>query len=256
MPPVSTIMKALLYFALVFCALSPTVRAEDASTALFFEKKEPKALTTLSLFIEGDQVFGNHHWQPEEMDGAHGTIEGTLKGNIVHVVYSYTIEGSEQSEEQLYKLEGDKLIKGEGEMKDPKEDGHAVFRNLKAVRFTGTVLKKVAVREPERGSPERKAIMDAMRGPVSKHIGKPVQFTGSLRVCKGWARFSGKADTLDGKPPANDDAAGELELDFNAYLRQTEDGAWKPVHWGFAGDVSVVEEAKEKCEGAPWVIFE
>lgn len=249
-------MHPFLLFLCLTLGCASLLPAQGLPTALFFEKKEPKALTTLSLFIEGDQVFGNHHWQPTEMDGAHGTIEGTLKGDIIHVVYSYTIEGSEQSEEQLYKLEGDKLIKGEGDMKDGKDAAHTVFRDPKAVAFTGSVLTKVPVQEPKIGTPQRKAIMDAMRGPVSKHIGKPVQFTGSLRICKDWARFSGKADTLDGKPPANDDAAGELELDFNAYLRQAKDGSWKAVHWGFAGDVSVVEEAKEKCAGAPWVIFE
>lgn len=249
-------MKSLLLSLSLSLGCLTMLAAEEGPTVLFFEKKEPKALTTLSLFIEGDQVFGNQHWLPKEMDGAHGTIDGTLSGDILRVVYSYTIEGSEQSEEQLFKLEGDKLIQGEGDMKDPKDDGHVVFRNIKAVTFTGDVLKKVPVQEPKAGTPERKAIMDAMRGPVSKHIGKPVQFTGSLRVFQGWARFSGKADTLDGKPPANENAAGELELDFNAYLRQAKDGTWKPVHWGFAGDVSVVEEAREKCEGAPWVIFE
>jgi len=50
--------------------------------------------------------------------------------------------------------------------------------------FAGT-SRAAEVREPKIGSPERKAIMEIMRGPVSKRIGKRVTFTGSLKICAG-----------------------------------------------------------------------
>lgn len=248
--------KLLLSTAVLFGCASLLRAADELPPVLYFQKVEPKALTTLSIVIEGDQVAGNQHWIPKEMDGAHGMIQGTIKGNIVRVIYSYTIEGSEQTEEQLFKIEGDRIIKGEGDMKDPKDDGHMVFRDVSKVTFTGDVLKKVAVLEPKAGTPERKAIMDAMRGPVSKKMGKPVKFIGEVRMKGDWARFGGKVETADGEPPANEDAAAELELDYTAFLHKNEDGVWKPVTWGFAGDISVIEEAKEKCEGASWVLFD
>ncbi|MGV3661004.1 MAG: hypothetical protein ACO1TE_12525 [Prosthecobacter sp.] len=250
-------MNTSLLAATLLLGCAGLLRSADTPPSLYFEKVEPKALTTLSLhFDENGKVYGNHHWIPTEMDGAHGYLDGTIKGDIVRVVYNYTIEGSEQSEEQVYKIEGNKLIRGEGESREVSA-GKVVFVKNAKFTFPGdNVLKKVTVLEPKPGDPERKAIMDALRGPVSKHIGKPVQFVGNLRIKGDWARLAGGAQTLDGKPPANENAAGELELDLQAFLHKNAEGVWKPVHWGFAGDVSVIEDAREKCEGASWVLFD
>lgn len=248
-------MKKLILSTTLLLAFARVLSAAEPVT-LYFEKVEPKALTTLSLHIEDGKVYGNQHWIPKDMDGAHGTVEGTIKDDTIRAIYSYTIEGSEQSEEQIYKLQGNKLLVGEGEMKeDPKNETRTLFRKVSDVTFTKS-MKKLNVLEPKPGDPVRKAIMDALRGPVSKHIGKPVQFTGNVRVYGDWARFGGGAETLDGKPPANDDAAGELELDLTAFLHKDENGVWKPVHWGFAGDISVIEDAREKCADAHWVMFD
>lgn len=250
-------MKTLLLSAaLLLGSTCLVISADDAAQTLYFQKADSKALTTLSIYIEDGKVYGNLNWIPKETDGAHGTLDGTIKGNIIRGVYSFTIEGSEQAEEQIYKLEGDKLIKGEGgEMKETK-NGKFLFKDVSKVTFTGDVLKKLTVISPKPGTPERKAIMDAMRGPVSKFAGKEVQFTGDVRMYGGWARFSGKVDAKDGKPPANEDAAAEMELDFTAFLQKTEAGTWKTMHWGFAGDISVIEDAREKCADAPWVMFD
>jgi hypothetical protein len=105
------------------------------------------------------------------------------------------------------------------------------------------------VREPKVGSPERKAIMETMRGPVSKHIGKRVTFTGTVKICGDWATFNGDAAPSDGVAPKGG-AAGELELDFFALLR-LEKGRWKLLHWGFAGDIGVMDEARQKFPKAP-----
>lgn len=250
-------MNTSLLTTAILLGCAACLRSADLPPSLYFEKVEPKALTTLSLhFDENGKVYGSHHWIPTEMDGAHGHLDGTIKGNIVRVTYNYTIEGSEQSEEQVYKIDGIKLIRGEGASRE-KSEGHVVFEKNATFTFSGeNVLKKVTVQEPKPGDPERKAIMDALRGPVSRHIGKPVQFTGDLRIKGSWARLSGGAQTMDGKPPANENAAGELELDLTAFLHKDDEGVWKPVHWGFAGDVSVIEDAREKCEGASWVLFD
>lgn len=105
------------------------------------------------------------------------------------------------------------------------------------------------VRESKIGSPERKAIMETMRGPVSKHIGKRVTFTGGVKICGEWATFQGNAAPTDGVAPKGD-AAGELELDFFALLR-LENGRWTLLHWGFAGDIGVMEEARRKFPKVP-----
>ncbi len=105
------------------------------------------------------------------------------------------------------------------------------------------------VYEPKPGSPERKAIMEAMREPISKHVGKPVIFTGELKVSGDWARFGGNVAPKDGKPPKGD-TKFDLELDFFALLRK-EGGEWKVLSWGFSGDISAYEEAKKKFPKVP-----
>lgn len=125
---------------------------------------------------------------------------------------------------------------------------------LPLLLMTPSLLLSREYYEPKPGSAERKAIMDAMRLPVSKHVGKRVTFTGSVRVAGGWASFQGGADPSDGKPPRDEDVAFQLELDFFALLRR-EGSAWAVVHWGFAGDVGAVEDARKKAPDAPKVLF-
>lgn len=95
-----------------------------------------------------------------------------------------------------------------------------------------------------------------MRKMVTAEIGKPVEFTGDLRVFKGWARFQGNVGTKDGKAPASEEAQLALELDFFALLKQDKAGVWQVRSKGFSGDISAREEAREKNPKAPWVLFE
>lgn len=116
-----------------------------------------------------------------------------------------------------------------------------------------TLLASIAraeVYEPKAGTPDRKAIMDAMRVPVSKQIGEPVEFTGSVKISGNWARFEGNVGTKSGKPPKKEDARFDLELDFLALLRK-ENGEWKVLSWGFSGDISAYMDAKKKFPEVP-----
>jgi hypothetical protein len=106
------------------------------------------------------------------------------------------------------------------------------------------------VREPKIGSPERKAIMEIMRAPVSKRIGKRVTFTGSVKICGEWATFSGNVEPTDGVRPKTGDAADLLSLDFFALLR-LEKGKWKLLLWDFGGDVGAQDEARMKFPDVP-----
>ena len=103
--------------------------------------------------------------------------------------------------------------------------------------------------EPKPGTPERRAIMDAMRPAISKHVGKSVLFTGTVKESGDWALFEGNVGTEDGKK-AHGDAEFELELDFLALLRR-EKGEWKLLYWGFAGDISAHVEARKRFPKVP-----
>ncbi len=243
--------------AFLFLLLT-TLSALAEPQTLFFAQENAKEYTRIALVIDGEQVTGTQNWLPKQPDGhgAHGTISGVLTGGIIQVLYSYTIEGSEQSEEEVLKLDGDKLFIGEGQLQeDPKNSSRLNLKEPNKVNFK-QALKKIAVSEPKAGTPERKAIMDAMRAPVVKQAGSPVLFTGNVRVSGAWARFQGNVQTADGKKPKNADFADLMELDFFALLKKDEGGTWQVMHHGFAGDIGVTEEAKENFPDAPWVLFQ
>lgn len=245
------------FLILPLLLLSTVISAAEPQT-LFFAQENAKEYTRIALTIDGDQVTGTQNWLPKQPDGhgAHGTISGKVhEGGIIKVLYEYTIEGSEQSEEEVLKLDGDKLYIGEGQLlADPKNDAHLKLQDASKVVFKKP-LSQISAHEPKAGTPERKAIMDAMRAPVSAEVGGDVVFTGTVRVSGSWARFNGHVDPVGGKPK-NEDIAAEMELDFFALLQKDGKGGWKVLHKGFAGDIGVMEEAKEKFPKAPWVLFE
>lgn len=113
--------------------------------------------------------------------------------------------------------------------------------------------KNGKVTEPKIGSPERKAIMDAMRRPVSKHAKTEVIFTGSVSVCEDWAKLDGHVSPKNGKPFA-EELADELELDFLAILQKV-DGEWKALYYGWSGDIGTRIEAREKLPNIPEVLL-
>lgn len=223
---------------------------------LFFARETAQDSTRIALSVEEDgQVYGTQTWKPKmETHGSTGSFDGKLSNGVMRVMHQFTIEGSEQTEEELLKLDGDRLLIGEGELVEGK-DGVLKLKDPANVVFK-TALKKVAVSEPKAGSAERKAIMDTMRAALLPRMGKPVTFTGRVRVVGDWARFHGNVETTDGKPPKNEEAAGDLELDFFALLKRGKDGGWKVLISGFAGDIAVMEEAREKHPEAPWPLYE
>ncbi|MBL9130074.1 MAG: hypothetical protein JNG86_02675 [Verrucomicrobiaceae bacterium] len=243
-------------FLLLALAFSTTLAMAERQV-LFFGKETKKDSTHIALSIEEDgKVYGTEAWIAREEHSALGTLDGIVNGGVIQVLYSYTVEGSEQSEEQVLKIDGDTLYIGEGELVEAG-NGRMNLKEPNKVAFPKTkALKRIPVTEPKAGSPGRKAIMDAMRGPVSKKAGKAVTFTGKVLMTGGWARFHGNVATTDGTPPKNEDVAAEMELDFVALLKKNDDGSWKVVTSGFAGDTGVLDEARENHPEAPWPLFE
>ena len=245
------------FFILPLLLLSNVISASEPP-ALFFEQENAKEYTRIALTIDGDQVTGTQRWLPKQPDGheARGSISGRITdGGIIKVLYEYSIEDSDLTEEEVLKLDGDKLFIGEGPLKeDPNDSSRLNLEEPDKVIFK-KMLTKIPSFEPKAGTPERKAIMDAMRAPMSAEVGQNVDFTGTVRVSGSWARFNGHVDPVGGKPK-NEDIALEMELDFFALLQKDGKGGWKVLHQGFAGDIGVMEAAKENYPKAPWVLFE
>ncbi len=68
----------------------------------------------IELTIDGETVAGvksGTQAGPDMTNGYEGTLAGTKKGSELSLLFSYTIEGSQQSEQEVYALAPDALIK-------------------------------------------------------------------------------------------------------------------------------------------------
>jgi hypothetical protein len=104
---------------------------------------------------------------------------------------------------------------------------------------------------PKAGSAERKAIMDALRKPVMQRVKRKIIFqVGYLKVRDGWALMSGSARNPDGSSLSDKYLWGEV-----TGLLRKKGSQWQVLHWGFATDTSVMDEAKKRYPKAPRAIF-
>jgi hypothetical protein len=98
--------------------------------------------TFVSLTVEGDTITGAMHWQPYEKDGAIGTLAGKKKATgEFELLYSYMIEVSNQTETKIMKVENNKLLIKKGELLDPNNDGHLIYKDVNAAMYTDTLAK-------------------------------------------------------------------------------------------------------------------
>jgi hypothetical protein len=99
-----------------------------------------------------------------------------------------------------------------------------------------TCLQAQAAYEPEKGSPERKAILDALRIPVERDLKQRVVFnTDNFKVSGNWAFVSGSPQTPDGGRPDYSRSkyrtavdSGAFDDNFFALVKRTA-GKWKTV---------------------------
>jgi hypothetical protein len=99
-----------------------------------FVQKFKKDISEIQLVITGNDVAGDYHWHPYQKDGGHGTLKGIKKDSIITADWSYTIEGSNQIEEVVFKMEGDKLLKAEGALED--KSGRLVIKDKSKMKFS------------------------------------------------------------------------------------------------------------------------
>ena len=103
--------------------------------------------------------------------------------------------------------------------------------------LAGSALAQ-GVYTPEKGSPERKAILEALRIPVEKELKQQVIFVANdFKVLGNWAFIGGDPQSADGGQPnyrgtpyqeAKD--ADMFDNNFFALLKKTG-GKWKVIHY-------------------------
>lgn len=211
-----------------------------------------------------------------EWTTAYGRYSDTItyKADGTYVSVTEIVKGAEEGQKTVaktsgaWKLNGDELIHaGEGGPQKMKIRfvSPSSFENLSASDGEGRVYEKSEnvqnakpanlekVTEPKIGSPERKAIMDAMRGPVSKRAGTEVIFTGSVALYNDWVKLAGNVSPKSGKP-FPEEVADEMEMDFLAILRKV-DGRWQLLYYGWSGDVGTLMEARERIPEIPEILI-
>ena len=104
-----------------------------------FQYNFKKDMSLVKLIVSGDDASGDYHWHPFEKDGGHGTFKGKKVGNLINADYTYTIEGSTQIESIVFKLDGDKLMKGEGELVEKGDK--LVPKDASKLKFTDVYNK-------------------------------------------------------------------------------------------------------------------
>jgi len=74
--------------------------------------------TAVKLVVIGNEVTGNYNWIPAGKDAARGTLSGTINNGIITAIYDYEIEGSNQKEEMIFKMEVNQLLVKKGVLED------------------------------------------------------------------------------------------------------------------------------------------
>ena len=119
----------------------------------------------------------------------------------------------------------------------------------------------VAQTTPKTGTPERKALMDALRAPVEKSLKQKVIFqVDHLKVLGNWAFMTGKPRTPEGAAIDYKKTGYKEAIDAGAFddwvcaLYKKSNGKWKVVQW-VLGATDVAWEGWDKQYGAPKSIF-
>jgi hypothetical protein len=102
-----------------------------------------KDITDIQLTIAGDVVTGVMNWIPYQKDGARGTLKGTKNAaGEFDLMYDYMIEGSQQTETKIMKIEDGKLLVKVGELLDPNYDGRLIYKDVNQAKYS-EILDKI-----------------------------------------------------------------------------------------------------------------
>lgn len=224
------------------------------SKILCFEKNSDDAVEQIYLVIDGEFISGSQY-SSAESGTAYGKLSGKIREDgVIQATYSYDIENQPGSHEQLFKIEGDKLLEGVGELKEHGPN-QMVLKDPNAVEFT-KVFNQVPLSIPAPDSAEAKSVTGALQGPLAEEAGVPVQFDGIVRTAADWAYFEGMVSPADGETPKDKEIATKLsERKFQAFLKKTDKGDWMVLRSAFAVPEGYFEY-QDEGEAAPWQLTE
>lgn len=96
----------------------------------------------LKTVTANDSVTGTLSYNYYQKDQNNGKIEGRIKGELLIADYLFMSEGVQSIRQVAFKMSGDSLIEGYGEIET--KDGKSVFKNTSSLDFNqSAILKKV-----------------------------------------------------------------------------------------------------------------
>lgn len=123
-------------------AAKPNESLADTNGTFCFKNSLNQDITDIKLVISGANINGIMNWIPYQKDSARGTLTGTKNTNgELDLRYDYLIEGSQQSETKIMKIENEKLWIKKGELIDPKNDGHLIYKDLSQAKYGDAIDK-------------------------------------------------------------------------------------------------------------------
>lgn len=110
--------------------------AQLADGIFCFKKELNKDVTNVQLVIAGNEITGFMNWVPYQKDSARGTLKGTKNAaGEFDLMYHYMIEGNQQTETKIMKIQNETLWIKKGELLDPKNDGNLVFKEAAQAKY-------------------------------------------------------------------------------------------------------------------------
>jgi uncharacterized lipoprotein NlpE involved in copper resistance len=92
--------------------------------------------------LSADDIRGEMIWNPWQRDGAVGTLTGKMiSKNEMELLYAYVIEGANQTETKIMKVENNQLHIKAGELIDPNNDGNLKFKDATKAVYKETLSK-------------------------------------------------------------------------------------------------------------------
>ena len=117
-----------------------TPGANLADGTFCFKKSLNKDVTNVQLAIVGNNITGLMNWVPYQKDSARGTLKGTKNAaGEFDLMYQYMIEGNQQTETKIMKVQNETLWIKKGELLDPKNDGNLEFKDAAQAKYQESI---------------------------------------------------------------------------------------------------------------------
>jgi hypothetical protein len=98
---------------------------------------------TLKLIHVGENITGTLVYQFKEKDSNKGTIQGSMRNDLLLADYTFMSEGIQSTRQVAFKQSGNTFIEGYGESVD--ENGTMKFKNLDSLNFSSSIkLQEIA----------------------------------------------------------------------------------------------------------------